>query len=772
MTQAKFGQAIPRVEDRKLLIGRACFVDDISLPGLVHGAIVYSSHGHARIKSIDTTRALRAPGVLGVLTGTDASLQRLGGLPPLFMPEDTGGPKGHRTARPLLAEHTVRHVGDRIAFCVAESPTQARDAAELIEIEYEALPSVSSLVDAAAAGAPAVWDAAPDNVCFTLQMGDAAAVENAFANAAHRVRLRLINNRVTASPMEPRGAIGSYNQADESFTLYSSTQNPHRVRETLAHSVFGIPESKLRVVAPDVGGGFGMKGDTYPEEGIVLAASRAVGRPVKWIASRSDAFILDNAGRDQFVEAEMALDRDGRILAVRAKAMQNLGAYIVGAALVPLVYSLKLIPSVYKVPAVDLSTQGIFTHTAPTNPYRGAGRPEAVYVIERLLDLAADEMGIDPVEIRKRNLIGKAELPYRSATGLIYDSGDFRAAIDACLSLSDWDGFAGRREASRKAGKRRGRAIVLYIEDTGVFNDRMELRFDPSGAVTIVAGTFSHGQSHATTYSQCISDWLGIPLEEIRFIQGDTDQVSFGRGTYGSGSAIIGGNALRSAADEIIQRAKAVASFLLEASSGDLELRDGRVHVAGTDRSVSLREVAESTYHPARLPKHLRAGLEASSYFAAEPPAFPNGCHVCEVEVDPDTGHVTIDRYTAVDDFGRLINPLIVQGQVHGALAQGLGQALGESMVYDEAGQLITASFMDYALPRASQLPPFTLAFNAEPCRSNPLGVKGAGEGGCVAAPPAAINAVMDALRPLGIRHIEMPATPDRIWRAVNLQRL
>jgi carbon-monoxide dehydrogenase large subunit len=769
MTKAKFGQALPRVEDRTLLTGRGRYVDDIALPNMAHGVVVYSNHAHARIRSIDTSRALRAPGVLAVLTGKDIAAQGLGGLPPLFMPEDTGGPKGHRTSRPLLAEHIVRHVGERVAFCVAETAALARDAAELIEIDYEALPSVIDVVEATASDAPAVWDAAPGNVCFTLRMGDAAGTEKAFANAAHRVRLQLRNNRVTAASMEPRGAIALYDPAGESFTLYSSTQNPHRVRETLAHSVLRVPESKLRVIGPDVGGGFGMKGDTYPEEGIALAASRAVGRPVKWIASRNDAFILDSAGRDQWIEAEMALDATGRILAVRAKAMQNLGAYIVGAALVPLVYSLKLIPNVYDIAVVDLSTQGIFTNTAPTNPYRGAGRPEAVYATERLLDMAAAELGIDPVEIRKRNFIDRAALPYRSATGLVYDSGDFRAAADACLSLADWDGFARRARESRRAGKVRGRAVACYIEDTGVFNDRMELRFDPSGAVTIVAGTFSHGQAHATTYRQCVSGWLGIPMEEIRFLQGDTDQVAFGRGTYASGSAVIGGSALKIASEEIIEKAEAVASVLLEASPGDLEFRDGHFHVAGTDRAVSLRDIAKSTYHPARLPKHLRLGLEASAYFTAEPPAFPNGCHVCEVEIDPDTGLLSIDRYTAVDDFGRLINPLIVAGQVHGALVQGLGQALSESVIYDAGGQLLTASFMDYAMPRASNMPSFALAFNEEPCRTNPLGVKGAGEGGCVAAPPALINAVLDALKTLGVNHIDMPATAERLWQALRL---
>ena len=730
MPKTKFGQAIPRVEDRRFLVGEGCYVDDITLPGLAHGVIVYSNRSHARIKSINTTRALQASGVLAVLTAADISSWGLGGLPPLFMPEDTGGPKGYRTTRPLLAQHIVRHVGDRIAFCVAETVDQARNAVHLIEIEYEDLPSVSSLEQAVAPNAPAVWDAAPDNICFTLRMGDAARAAKAFDSAAHHVRLRLVNNRVTASPMEARGAIGLHSKADESFTLYSSTQNPHRVRETLARWVFGISESKLRVVGPDVGGGFGMKGDTYPEEGIVLAAARAIGRPVKWIAPRTDAFVLDNAGRDQSVDAEMALDADGRILAVRAHAMQNLGAYIVGAALVPLVYSLKLIPNVYDIPIVDLTTQAVFTHTAPTNPYRGAGRPEAVYATERLLDLAAEMLQMDPIEIRKRNFITKTAFPYASATGLTYDSGDFHTLTDVCVTSADWAGFENRKDATRAAGKLRGRAIVSYIEDTGVFNDRMELRFDPSGALTIVAGTFSHGQSHATTYGQCVSDWLGLPMEQIRFIQGDTEQVPFGRGTYASGSAVIGGNALRAAADNIIEKAKVVASFLLEASIDDVEFSDGDLRVKGTDRTIGLQEVAKWTYHPARLPKDLRVGLEASSYFAAEPPAFPNGCHICEVAVDPE-------RYTAVDDFGRIINPLIVEGQVHGAVAQGMGQATRESVIYNEAGQLVTASFMDYAMPRAADMPSLTLAFHEVPCRTNPLGVKGAGEGGFVAAPPS-----------------------------------
>jgi aerobic carbon-monoxide dehydrogenase large subunit len=768
MTIAKFGQSIPRVEDRALLTGRGRYVDDISLPGQAHSVLVYSSHAHARIRSMDTSRALRCPGVLCILTGEDVFRRGLGGLSPLFMPEDAGGPKAYRTSRPILAHDEVRHVGDRIAFCVAETAAQARDAADLVAVDYAPLPCVTELTTATAPDAPRVWQPVANNTCFTLRMGDAAATARAFADAFHRVELTLVNNRVTACAMEPRGAIGHYDAGDDSFVLYSSTQNPHRIRETLAQSVFHIPEAKLRIVGPDVGGGFGMKGDTYPEEALVLLASQVAGRPVKWIASRSEAFVLDSAGRDQRVDAEMALDRDGRIMAIRAKALHNVGAYMVGAALVPLVFSLKLISSVYRIETLDLTTSAVFTHTAPTMPYRGAGRPEAIYVVERLLDLAAWEMKIDRLEIRRRNFIDAAALPYRTATGLVYDSGDFREAAESCALLSDWEGYEARRQSSLQRHKLRGRSIVPYIEDTGVFNDRMELRFDPSGAVTIVAGTFSHGQSHATTYSQCVSGWLGIPIERIRFLQGDTQQVSFGRGTYASGSAIIGGSALKLAADALIEKARKLAGFLLEANEQDIEFRDGVFRISGTDRAIAITDVAKAAYHPARLPKELRAGLEANAFFAAEPPAFPNGCHVCEVEVDATTGQVTVDRYTAVDDFGQLINPLIVAGQVHGAVAQGLGQALGEQMVYDDSGQLLTASFMDYALPRADGLPAFTLSFNEQPCRTNPLGVKGAGEGGCVAAPPAIINAVLDALAPLRVRHLDMPVSPERIWRAAK----
>jgi carbon-monoxide dehydrogenase large subunit len=582
-------------------------------------------------------------------------------------------------------------------------------------------------------------------------MGDKAATEAAFAKAAHTVKLHLENNRLAPVTMEPRGAIGIYDAGADTYTLYSSMQNPHGVRALLARTVLQVPETRLRVVGLDVGGGFGMKGDVYPEDALVLLAARQCSRPIKWIASRSESFLSDDYGRDQTVEAEMALDSSGRILALRASALHNFGAYVVGAACVVPMFSLKLIPSVYDVPAVHVASRAMFTNTTPTHPYRGAGRPEAVYVTERLIDLAATRLGIDPSELRRRNLIPSGKLPYRTTTGLVYDSGDFEKTMERALALSDWSGYEERAAASRVAGKLRGPALIYYIEDAGVFNDRMELRFDPSGALTIPAGTFSHGQSHATTYAQCVSEWLGIPFESMRFVQGDTDRVPFGRGTYASRSAMLGSNALRLAADAVIEKGKAFASFLLEASASDIVFDSGRFQVAGTDRGVSLAEVAKAAHRPTGLPKELGLGLDGVGSFAAEPPSYPNGCHLCEVEVDPETGAVRIDCYVAVDDVGRVINPLIVDGQIHGGLAQGIGQALLEQVAYDSSGQILTGSFTDYAIPRADDLPSFEVGLNEVPAKTNPLGVKGTGEAGCVGAPPAVINAVLDALRPLAV---------------------
>jgi aerobic carbon-monoxide dehydrogenase large subunit len=771
------GQPVRRVEDHRFLTGRARYVDDIQLPHMLHGAVVMSPHAHARITRISSGEALKVPGVHLVLTGEDAKKENLGGIPPLFMPEDMGGPKGHRTFRPLLEATKARYVGDRIAFVVADTPELARVAAEQVEIEYEPLPAVVSVEEAAKENAPKVWDESPfpGNLAFPLMMGNKEATEQAFAKAKHTVSVRLYNNRITANAMEPRACIGDFSNG--SFTLHTSSQNPHGVRSILCGAVFRIPEIQLRVVAPDVGGGFGMKGDIYPEDGLVLWASRRLGRPVKWVGTRTESLLTDNHGRDQLISAEMALDENGKILGIRAQALHAVGAYVTNAGVVPVLCALRNIPNVYVVPAMLVASKATFTHTTPLGPYRGAGRPEASYVIERLMDEAAKKVGIDPVEIRRRNYIAPSAMPYKTtanwtvgaAVGWTYDSGDFAKLTDRAVELSDWKGFQQRKKKSEAAGKLRGRSLIYYLEDSGVFNERMELRFDPSGMVTIVAGTHSHGQGHATTYAQMVSEWLGVPFENIRLVQGDTDAVSFGRGTYASRSTMLGGSALKGAADAIIEKARHMAAHMLEAGASDIKFSDGKFEIAGTDRSLAITDVAKAFFRPVGLPPQFGVGLDASGS-SSVPPTFPNGCHVCELEVDPETGVVTVERYAVVDDVGRVINPMICHGQIEGALAQGIGQALMENIVFDaESGQMLTASFMDYAMPRADDLPMhYDMEFIDVPATTNPLGVKGVGEAGCVGAPPAVMNAILDALAPLKVTALDMPATPRRVWEAIR----
>jgi aerobic carbon-monoxide dehydrogenase large subunit len=776
MNRFGIGQAVTRVEDQRFLTGRARFVDDIQLPHMLHGAVVMSPHAHARIRSISTKRALEMPGVHLVLTGADARSEDLGGIPPLFMPEDMGGPKGYRTFRPLLEPAKARYVGDRIAFVVAETPEQARLAAELVEIEWEPLAAAVSVEDAAKEGAPKVWDDnAMGNLAFPLMMGNPEATEAAFAKATHKVSVRLYNNRITANSIEPRAAIGDFSNG--AFTLYTSSQNPHGARSILAGAVFRIAEGRLRVISPDVGGGFGMKGDVYPEDGLVLWAARRLGRPVKWVATRTESLLGDNHGREQLISAEMALDADGKILGIRAQALHAVGAYVTNAGVVPVLCALRNIPNVYVVPAMLVASKATFTHTTPLGPYRGAGRPEASYVTERLMDEAARALDIDPVEIRRRNYIPSSAMPHNTtagwtvgaAVGWTYDSGDFARLTERCIELADWNGYAARKKSTEAKGRLRGRALIYYLEDSGVFNERMELRFDPGGTLTIVAGTHNHGQGHATTYAQLLSDWLGVPFENIRLVQGDTDAVPFGRGTYASRSAMLGGSALKGAADAIIEKAKDMAAHLMEASPKDIGFEAGKFTVIGTDRSIPLTDVARAFYRPVGPTTKFGAGLDASGSSNA-PPTFPNGCHACELEIDPETGVVEIERYTVVDDVGRVINPMICHGQIEGALAQGIGQALMENVAFDrESGQMLSASFADYAMPRAADLPPhYELDFVDVPAKTNPLGVKGIGEAGCVGAPPAVMNAILDALRPLGVRHLDMPATPRRVWEALQ----
>jgi carbon-monoxide dehydrogenase large subunit len=771
MKKFGIGQAVTRVEDRRFVTGRGRYVDDITLPHCAYGYVVRSPFAHARILSRDVSEARLAPGVLCVLTGEDVAAEKLSGLTASAMPEDLGAPPGHRTFRPILATDKVRFAGEGVAFIVADTPAHAADAAELVEIDYEPLPAVVRPDDAAATAGTLVHEDCPGgNVAWGLMFGDAASTDAAFASAPHQVSVQLENTRLSANPVEPRGCLGEYEAGTASYTLYTSTQNPHGVRHEVA-GVLGIAETRLRVIGPDVGGGFGMKADAYPEDALVLWASRACGRPVKWIATRSEALLSDTGGRDQVVAGELAFDNEGKILAIRASAVQAVGAYIAPAGLVPSIFSLRFIPGAYDVKAAHLLTRGVFTNTSPLGPYRGAGRPEATYLIERLLDEAALILSLDRAEIRRRNFIPASALPYGTVTGYAYDSGDFRKVLDRCAKMADWDGFPARQAASETAGLRRGRGLAYFIEQGGVFNDRMELRFDPGGTVTIVAGTFNHGQGHETTYAQMVSEWLGVPFADIRFVQGDTDKVPFGRGTYAARSSMVGGSALRRAADAVIERAKPMAAALMEVSADDLEFADGRFAVRGDEAAaILLTEVAKAFYYPMGITDAFGVGLEGSGTWSTEKENFPNGCHICEVEVDTETGEVRIDKYTMVDDIGTVINPLIAKGQLHGGLAQGLGQALLEQQVYDtDSGQLISGSLGDYGMPRAGFMPAAVeSAFEPIPCQTNPLGVKGVGEGATIGAPPAVMSAILDALRPLGVTHLDMPATPDRVWQAIQ----
>jgi aerobic carbon-monoxide dehydrogenase large subunit len=765
------GQPVTRKEDARFLTGRGRYVADLDFARQTHAAFIYSPHAHARIRTIEKAIAEQMPGVFAVLTGEDWRADGLGTLDPEVMAEDMGGPKGYRTKRPPLAIDRVRHVGERVAVVVAATEAQARDAAELVSVNYDVLPAVVRAEDAIGPQAPLLHEGAANNTSFTMRMGNADAIDAAFARAHHITRLSLYNNRITAVTMEPRGYIAEYDPGTRRYTLYSSTQNVHGVRQVLAHQILHIPENRIRVVARDVGGGFGMKGNVHPEEAIVVWAARCAGRPVKWISTRAEALLGDAQGRDQNVSAELALDADGKFLGLRWTGSHNVGAYIEGAGCIPILLSLQLAPNAYDIPAVAVTSSLVFTNTAPTVPYRGAGRPEAVYIIERLVDQAAREMRIDPAELRKKNLIPPGAFPYQTRTGWTYDTGDYAAALAKCQALADWQGYAARCATSEAAGRRRGRGIVYYVENTGIFNERMELRFDPSGEVTIVAGTLSHGQGHETSYAQMVADWLGVPEDKIHLVQADTDEVAIGRGTYASRSMIVGGSALRAAADEVIERGKRFAAHFMEADAADIAFADGAFTIAGTDRSMPIQQVARMSFIPVGLPSELGVGLQGAGAFSPGLPSFANGCHICEVEIDPETGEVALDRYAVVDDIGTVINPLLATGQIQGGTAQGVGQALIEDIVYDrDNGQLLTGSLMDYGIPRADMLPAIGVDFSPAPSTTNPLGVKGVGEGGTIAATPTVINAVLDALAPVGVVDIPMPATPERIWRAIGGQ--
>ncbi len=780
MTEFGIGAAVKRKEDFRFLTGSGTYTDDIDRPNQTYAYIMRSPHAHARIKGIDTAAAKSAPGVLAVFTGDDLAADGVGGMPCGFAPD--GGPQ-NAPPHPALAQSKVRFVGEHVALVVAESLAEAKDAAELIEIDYELMDAV---VDPAKARDSSIQlhEVAPNNICVEWQLGDKEAADKAFGQAAHVTTINLINNRKIPNAMEPRASIGEYDRATDSYTLYTTSQNPHITRLLLAAFILQIPESKLRVVSPDIGGGFGSKIPHYPEEMLVTWACRKIGRPVKWTAERYESFLCDTHGRDHVTKAQLALDDDGKFLALRVDTIANLGAYLstFGALSATYLYG-TLLSGQYAIPAIHCAVTGVFTNTAPIDAERGAGRPEATFVVERLVEAAARETGIDKVEIRRRNFIAPDAFPYQTAVVLQYDSGNYGPALDAALKVAKFDAFEERRKKAAARGKLRGIGLSTYIEACGLapsnvagaigagvgLYESAEIRFDPTGTVTVYTGSQTQGQGHETTFSQVVADRLGIPIENVLIVHGDTGRVQWGHGTYGSRSLAVGGSAIVSACDKAIVKGKKVAAHLFEASEDDIEFKDGNFVVTGTDQSKSFGEIVMAAMVPHNFPlSEMEPGLDQRAFYDPTNFTFPFGCHVCEVEIDQDTGQVEIVNFTAVDDFGKIVNPMIVEGQVHGGIAHGVGQALLEVCVYDDGGQLITGSFMDYTLPRADNLPSFNLGFTETPCPHNPLGVKGCGEAGAIAAPAAVINAVADAL---SIVHIDMPATPQRIWRTIQTSR-
>ncbi len=763
---------VGRLEDRRFLTGAGRYVDDITLGRQCYMALVLSTHAHAVIRGIDTDAALAMPGVLAVLTGEDVLADGLGPVPPFFMPKLWGGPEGYGTLRPILVTDRVRCVGDRLAIVIAETRDDARLAAEAVEVDYDPLPAVTEARAALEQGSPQLWDDCPTgNLSCTLTMGDPEATARAFSSADVVIRRRLKSPRLAPSSLEPRCCIGDYQAADDRYTLYSSSQDPHGFRAVIARNVLKIAESRLRVVSPDVGGGFGLKAHMHPEDALVLWASRRVGRPVKWVATRSESLLTDTQGRGQEVEAEIAVNRDGAVQGLRMEAWHNLGAYFWGTATPPIFFSLQLIPNTYVFPAVDLRSHAVYTNIAPMSVYRGAGRPEATFVTERMMDEAAAAIGMDPLELRLRNTIPASAMPYTTATGMTYDSGDFAALIRQAQTQGDWAGFPARRRASEALGRLRGRSITSYVEIAGVMNERMEIRFEPDGTLTILAGTHSHGQGHATVFSQLVADWLSVPPESIRYVQGDTDTVLIGRGTFAARSSMLGGTALMKAKDAVIERAKDMAAVVLQADRAAVEFDAGMLRVPGTNKAIPLIEVANLYYLPAGPANALGVGLTGAGTAAGKPgaaPNYPNGAMLCEVEVDPVTGAIVIDRMLALDDVGRVLNATICEGQIHGGIAQGLGQALLEEMTYDSDGQLTSGSFMDYGMPRADHMPHIDSALLETPCTTNPLGVKGIGESGAIGAPVAIINAILDAVRARGVESLDMPVTQARLWSALR----
>ena len=779
------GASILRKEDRRFLTGRGTYVADIERPGMTFGVFVRSPHAHARIRAVESADALALPGVLAVLTGEDIKRDGVGGIPCGWCVTGKGGVPMKEPPHPALAQGKVRHVGDPVAFVIADTLAAARDAAAAVAVNYEILPPVTNVTSALEAGAPTVFDEIPDNICYDWELGDRGATEAAFKRAHHVANIKLVNNRLVGNPMEPRAAIAEYDPATAQHTLWTTSQFPHIVKLLMGNFVLKIPQHKLRVIAPDVGGGFGVKQFHYAEEAVVTWASTKVGRPVKWICERSEGFISDAHGRDHVTEAELALDAGGTFLGLRVRTIANMGGYLstFGPNIPSYLYG-PLLAGVYTTPAIYCEVKAVFTNTLPVDAYRGAGRPEATFVLERLVDVAAREMGIDRAEVRRKNTIPKSSYPYKTPVLVEYDNGDPLRCLERVLVAADWKGFSKRKAESERRGKYRGIGLCTFAEACGLAPSRIAIRLGargglfesatvrvhPTGDVTLLMGTHNHGQGHETTFAQIVSEKLGVPFDNVQVVFGDTDKVQFGLGTYGSRSLAVGGSALVKAADKVIVKGKKIAAHMLEASESDIEFKAGVFSIAGTDRRKNFQEIALSAHFPANYPLDiLEPGLEEQAFYDPVNFTFPSGAHVAEVEIDPETGAVALINYVAVDDVGTVINPMIVQGQIHGGLVQGIGQALCEACVYDEvSGQLLSGSFLDYCMPRTDDIPSMHVETLSTTCTHNPLGVKGCGELGTIGAPATVINAVVDALSHLGVTHVDMPASPSRIWRIID----
>ena len=775
------GDRAKRKEDRRFLTGKGKYVDDLNRPNQAYAYIIRSPYAHAKITGIDKTEALAAEGVVAIYTGQD---MQVGSLPCGWLIHSKDGSPMKEPPHPVIAPDVARYVGDPVAVVIAETRAQAKAAAQLVDIDYEELPVVAN-IEAALEAKGSVWpEVAPDNVCYDWELGDKAATEAAFASAHKVVSIDLTNNRVVPNAMEPRAAIGDYDDSTGDYTLYTTTQNPHLIRLLMGAFVLQLPEHKLRVIAPDVGGGFGSKIYHYNEEAIVTWASKQLLRPIKWTCERSEAFISDAHGRDHVSHAELALDADGKFLGLRVSTQANMGAYLsTFAPAVPTYLYATLLAGVYTTPAIYAEVKALFTNTVPVDAYRGAGRPEAVYLLERLVNKAALELGMDVTEIRRKNMIQIDQYPYQTPVAVCYDSGDPTGCMDAALKAIDWEGFSARRDEAKTRGKLRGIGISTYVEACGLapsalagalgaragLYESASIRVHPTGSVSVFTGTHSHGQGHETAFSQIVADQLGIPFDNIQIEHGDTRDSAFGMGTYGSRSLAVGGSAIVKAAEKIIEKGRKIAAHMLEADVGDIEFEKGNYTVRGTDRSKNIAEVAFTAYVPHNYPiEELEPGLEEGAFYDPQNFTYPGGCHIVEVEVDPETGVIEVCDVAVADDVGRVINPMIVEGQIHGGLAQGIGQALMEEAVYDEDGQLTSGTYMDYTMPRAADFPMFKAGLHITHCTHNPLGSKGVGEVGAIGVPPAVINAVLSALQPVGVKDISMPATPQKVWKAIQ----